>query len=98
MSILEDGCPNYGIRRNTTDRLNNLPSRETKNVWALRSNSKANINTKIKCIHGKDLNNSNIVLFLLNKILYFRALVKQIQNHIYFIDNYFNFVKSIRLV
>jgi hypothetical protein len=94
MSILEDGCPNYGIGRNTTDRLNSIPLRETKHVSALRSNSKANIDTKIKCTIDKDLINSNIVLFLSNKILYFRALVKQFQNNIYFIDNYVNFVKS----
>ena len=67
-------------------------------MWAPRSNSKANIDTKRKCIHDKDLNNSNIALFLSNKILYFRALVKQFQNHIYFIDNYVNFVKSWSLV
>ena len=43
MSILEDGCPNYGRGHNTTDRLNSIPSSETTNVWALRNNSQANI-------------------------------------------------------
>ena len=59
MSILEDGCPNYDIGHNTTDRLNIIPSSETKNVRALRSNSKANIGTKRKQFHENDLNNSN---------------------------------------
>ena len=43
MSILEDECPNYCIGNNTTDRLNSIPSSENTNVWALRSNSQANI-------------------------------------------------------
>ena len=59
MSILEDGCPNYGIGHNTTDRLKIIPSSDTKNVWALKSNSKANIGTTRKYFPEKDLNNSN---------------------------------------
>ena len=43
MTILEDGCPNYCIGHNTTDRLNSIPSTETTNMWALRSNRQANI-------------------------------------------------------
>jgi len=33
-------------------------------------------------------------VFLSNKILYFRAQVKKLQNHMYFIDNYLYFIKS----
>jgi hypothetical protein len=48
----------------------------------------------------KDLNNSNFVLFLLNKMLYFRSQVKKFQNYIYFIGNWFFllFVESTRVV
>ena len=42
MSILEDERPNYCKGNNTTDRLNSIPSSETTNVWALRSNIKQN--------------------------------------------------------
>ena len=75
MNILEDECPNYCIGNNTIDRLNSIPSSENTNVWALRSNSQASITQ-----NEKDLDNRNIVLFLSNKILYFRAQVKTCQN------------------
>ena len=52
MSILEDGCPNYSIGHNTTDRLNTIPSSEPKNERALRTlsskryNRKCSVNTR----------------------------------------------------
>ena len=42
------------------------------------------IDTKVNYFHEKDLNNSNFVLFFLNKILYFHSQVNKFQNDIYF--------------
>ena len=49
---------------------------------------KANIDAKVNTFTKKDLHNSKIVLFLWNKILYFRAQVNNFKITSNFMDNY----------
>jgi hypothetical protein len=48
-------------------------------VWHSTIMWKANIDTQVNISRKKDLNNSKIVLFLCNKILYFRAQVTNLK-------------------